>query len=134
MWDGTCPDTLAPSYAHFTAKKVGEVAERQRRKKPRTLTLKLATILCQWLWKQWSIWARVVVYSFSELDHCLMDSTSEPLSHYYLLQKVTNFDIYNIYSLLFVLIPIYSIHVHNILTEKIYIIMLCEHADRGTFT
>ena len=33
VWDATCPDTLAPSYANLAAREVGAVADEAERKK-----------------------------------------------------------------------------------------------------
>ena len=93
VWDATCPHTLAPSYTNFVTRELKQeqyMAEEAERKKK-------GQVLPPWSQSPFCACGYMLITGglgpearsfFWKLCWRLMDSSSKPLSHFYLLQKV----------------------------------------------
>ena len=89
VWDITCPDTLTPSYAALATREAGAVAaEMERRKREKYAHLDphfFVPIAVETL----SVIGPEAGHFFRDLGRWIAVAISEPLSHQYLLQRVS---------------------------------------------
>ena len=90
VWDATCPDTLAPSYANLAAREAGAVAdEAERKKKAKYAHLESSHHFVPVAVETLGVLGSEARTLLRDLGRRLKDSTLEPLSHHYLLQRIS---------------------------------------------
>ena len=90
VWDATCPDTLAPSYANLAAREAGAVAdEAERKKKAKYAHLESSHHFVPVAVETLGVLGSEARTLLRDLGRRLKDSTMEPLSHHYLLQRIS---------------------------------------------
>ncbi len=85
VWDATCPDTLAPSYANLATREAGVVAE--KKKKAKYSYLESSHHFVPVAVESLGVLGPKARSFFLDLGRRLMDTTLEPLLHYFLLQE-----------------------------------------------
>ena len=90
FWDVTYPDTLVPSYAALATRKAGAVAaEMERRKKEKYAHLDPSHFFVPIAVETLDPIGPEAGHFFRDLSRRIVVATSEPLSHQYLLQRVS---------------------------------------------
>ena len=90
VWDATCPDTLAPSYANLAAREAGAVAdEAERKKKAKYAHLESSHYFVPVAVETLGVLGSEARTLLRDLGRRLKDSTLEPWSHHYLLQRIS---------------------------------------------
>ena len=85
VWDATCPDTLAPSYANLAAREAGAVAdEAERKKKAKYAHLESSHHFVPVAVETLGVLGSEARTLLRDLGRRLKDSTMEPLSHHYI--------------------------------------------------
>ncbi len=89
VWDATCPDTLAPSYANFAVREPGAVAqEAERKKRIKYAHMEATHFFVPVAIETLGAFGPDARSFLKDLGNRLKASTHEPLSHYYLLQRI----------------------------------------------
>ncbi len=89
VWDATCPDTLAPSYANFATREARAVAEEAERKnRAKYGHLEESHYFIPVAVETLGVFGPEAGSFLRELGRRIMDSTLEPLSHHFLRQRI----------------------------------------------
>ena len=89
VWDVTCPDTLAPSYAALATREAAAVAaEMERRKREKYPDLDLSHFFVPIAVETLGAIGPEAGHFFRDLGRPIAVATSEPVSHQHLLQRV----------------------------------------------
>ena len=92
VWDATYPDTLAPSHIHLAVREGGAVAEEAEKKKHSKYSqLSVSHHFVPIAVESMGTLGPEAQSFFCELDRHLISTTTEPLAHHYLLQRVPYF-------------------------------------------
>ena len=89
VWDATCPDTLAPSYSTLAVREAGAVADEAERKKVKYAHLENSHHFVPVAVETLGIFGSEARSFFKDLGSCIETHTLEPLSHHYLLQRIS---------------------------------------------
>ena len=89
VWDVTCPDTLAPSYAVLATREAGTVAaEMEHRKREKHVHLDPSHFFVPIAVETLGAMGPEAGHFFRDVGRWIAADTSKPLSHQYFLQQV----------------------------------------------
>ena len=90
MWDGTCPDTLAPSYNKLATREIGLVAEEAENKKhTKYAQLEESHCFVPVAVETLGVSGSEARSFLQELGRRIANATQDPLSHLYLRQRIS---------------------------------------------
>ena len=90
IWDATCPDTLASSYEPLVTREAGAVAaEAEQRKRQKYANLDGNHFVVPVAVKALGVIGPESESFLRDLARKVMEATGEPLSHQYLLQRLS---------------------------------------------
>ena len=90
VWDATCPDTLAPSYIALSTREAGAVAEQaEKKKRYKYAHLETSHYFLPVAVESLGVFGLDARSFFSNLGRRLRNTTSEPMSHLHLIQRIS---------------------------------------------
>ena len=90
VWDATCPDTLAPSYSTLAVREAGAVVDEvERKKKVKYAHLENSHRFVPVAVETLGLFGSEARSFFKDLGGRIKAHSLEPLSHHYLLQRIS---------------------------------------------
>ena len=90
VWDATCPDTLAPSHSTLATREAGAVAEEaEKKKRTKYAHLEESHHFVPVAVETLGVFGPEARSFLRELGRRIENSTSDPLSHLYLKQRIS---------------------------------------------